>query len=69
MPTVTIVVDWFFSAARAQAKLAGIEDLRVVSLPYVGKGGQGHWMSREEREAMLDSGWAEIIAAVTTQGS
>ncbi len=63
IPTVTIATKWFVTAAHVQAAMAGVPDLRVVGMNYVGRG-QGHWMSREDREALIDHHWVEILAAL-----
>jgi hypothetical protein len=65
VPTVTIATQWFVEAARIQASLVGVPDLRIVGMDYVGNQGQGHWMSDDERIAMLDAHWEDILAALT----
>lgn len=65
VPTVTIATQWFVEAARIQASLVGMPDLRIVGMDYVGNQGQGHWMSRDERIRMIDAHWDDIVAALT----
>lgn len=64
VPTVTLATTWFREAARAQATMAGLPDLPIVTLAYVSKG-QGHWLTRAERTALIEHHWEEIVAGLT----
>lgn len=68
VPTVTMATNWFVKAAKAQAGMAGVPELRIVGLDYVSKG-QGHWLSREQREALIDRNWGEILGALTGEST
>lgn len=60
MPTVTVVTRMFERPARAQARLAGMPDLRIAVIPD-----KVDWQTDEELDAIADDLIEAVVSGLT----